>query len=141
MAILLYLVPSLNRAEESLASLIISSAQSSAARYFVTGSSSLNVRYSGAEKIPVRYVLAPALAAEQVRERVASFDPLSVFAAQVRKCVLRPFSAQVAFLRSHYLASRAEALFAGFFRCLGRHLNLGAVSDVRGNLKTYLNAS
>ena len=109
MAMLLHLVPSSNRALESVASLIISSAQSSAARYFVTGSSSHDVLCSGAEKIPVRYVLSSALAAEQVRERVSSFNPISVLVAKVRKCVLRPFSAQVTFLRSHYLASRAEA--------------------------------
>jgi hypothetical protein len=46
--------------------------------------------YNGPEKIPVRYVLALALAVDQVRELVFSFNPLSVFVAQVRGmfCVL-----------------------------------------------------
>jgi hypothetical protein len=54
---------------------------------------------------------------------------------------LSPFSAKVPFFRSQYLARRAEAWSADLLGCLGRHLNLGAVSDVRGNLKIYLNAS
>jgi hypothetical protein len=97
--------------------------------------------FSGPDKTPPRYVLAQALGVEQVRERVVSISPLSVFAAQVRECDLHPLSAQAAFLRSHYLAHRSEVLFAGLLRCLGRHLNPGAVSDVWGNLKTFLNAS
>jgi hypothetical protein len=60
----LYLVVRLKRAVELVALLIISSAQSSAARYFVTGSSNHNALYLGPEIILVRYVLAPALAAE-----------------------------------------------------------------------------
>jgi hypothetical protein len=43
---------------------------------------------------------------------------------------MHPFSAQVAFLRNHYFACRAEARILGFFRCLGRRLDLFAVSDV-----------
>jgi hypothetical protein len=38
-------------------------AQSTAARYFVTRSSHVNL-HSGTEKIPVPYVVAPALAVE-----------------------------------------------------------------------------
>jgi DNA-directed RNA polymerase specialized sigma54-like protein len=98
----------LKPAVESVASLIISSVQS-AARYFVTRSSSNNFLYSGLERVFVRYVLASALAAEQVRERVASLKPLSVFAAQLWECAIHSFSALVAFLRSHYLARRVEA--------------------------------
>jgi DNA-directed RNA polymerase specialized sigma54-like protein len=104
----LYLVVISKRAVESVASSIISSAQSTAAWNFVTGPNSHNFLYSGPEKIPVRYVLAPALAVEQVREQVVSFNPLSVFVAQVRECALRPFSAQVALLRSHNFNRRAE---------------------------------
>jgi hypothetical protein len=50
-----------------------------------------------------------ALAVEQVRERVASFHPLSVFIAQVQECAQNSISALVAFLRSHYFARSAEA--------------------------------
>jgi hypothetical protein len=74
--------------------------------------------------------MAPALAVEQVRERVFSFYPLSAFVAQVRERAMRPFSAQVAFLRSHYFACRAEARFGGLLRCLNCRFDLGAFSDV-----------
>jgi hypothetical protein len=84
-------------------------AQSASARYYSTGSSSHNFLNSGPEKTPVRYVLAPASAVEQVRERVISFNPLSAFFAEMRECVLRPFSTLLAFLQSHYLTRRAEA--------------------------------
>ena len=60
--------------------------------YFVTGSISHNSTYSGPEQIPVRYILAQALAVEQVRERVKNVNPLSVFVARVRKCGLRTFA-------------------------------------------------
>jgi DNA-directed RNA polymerase specialized sigma54-like protein len=137
----LYLVVSLKRAVELVASLLISSAQLAAALYFVTGSSSQYFFYSGPENISARFVVAPALAVQQVRERVISFNPLGVFVAQVRECILNSFRAQVALLRSHYLARRAEALFVGLLRCLDRHLDLGAVSDAWEKFKTYLNAS
>ena len=97
--------------------------------------------FSGPDKTPPSLCFAQALGVEQVRERVFSITTLSVLVAQVRECDLYPLSAQVAFLQSHYLAHRVEALFAGLLRCLGRHLNPGAVSDVRGNLKTYRTAS
>jgi hypothetical protein len=97
---------------------------------FVAGFSSRNVLYSKSERIPVRYVLAPALAVEQAREKITSFYPLSAFVVQVKECFLNPSSAQVAFIRSHYFARRAEASFTGLLRCLGRHLNPGAVSGV-----------
>ena len=60
MATPLYLVESLKRAVESVASLIISSAKISAARHFVTGSSSQNDLYSGPERIPVHYIITQA---------------------------------------------------------------------------------
>jgi hypothetical protein len=75
----------LKRAVESVASLIISSAQSAAARYFVTGSRSHNVSYSGPERIPVRYVVAPALTVDQVRKRVLSSNSLGI-APLLLKC-------------------------------------------------------
>jgi hypothetical protein len=74
--------------------------------------------------------LAPAFAAEQVRERVASYNSLNAFVVQVGEYDLNPSSAHIAFIRSHYFARRAEALFTGLLRCFGCHLNPGAVSDV-----------
>jgi hypothetical protein len=59
------------------------------------------------ERIPVRYVVAQAMTVEQVRERVAIFNPLSVFVAEVREYFVSLFSAEVAFLQSHYLARPA----------------------------------
>jgi hypothetical protein len=85
-----------------------SAAQNAAARYFVTGSSSQYSLYSSSERIPVRYVFCLALAVEHVLGRAASFNPPSVFVAQVRNCALHPFSAHVAFFPSHYLSRRVN---------------------------------
>ena len=54
---------------------------------------------------------------------------------------LHPFSARVAYIRSHHLASSTEAQFVWHLGCLDRHFNLGTVINIRVTLETYLDAA